>query len=237
MKKYLYLLVALSLCTACREDVIDLYNAERPALNFAKGEFNPGTYPESYSFNAYFLGVGAGDYELQIPVRLQGTIDYDNDRHYTVRANAEKSQNAENGVHYSLSEEQTFRKGLYQDSVTVTIHVGALNTEDDYRIWLELVSGETFDAGVPDYQYVVIDFMKNLNTMPNFWSNNSKLAKIPYHPKKCEVFLEISGITDPDWIDAGGTIQLEYWINLCTQYFLENEIYDEETGNRIYFDL
>lgn len=82
MKKYLYLLVALSLCTACREDVIDLYNAERPALNFAKGEFNPGTYPESYSFNAYFLGVGAGDYELQIPVRLQGTIDYDNDRHY-----------------------------------------------------------------------------------------------------------------------------------------------------------
>ena len=154
-----------------------------------------------------------------------------------MRANAEKSQNAENGVHYSLSEEQTFRKGLYQDSVTVTIHVGALNTEDDYRIWLELVPGETFDAGVPDYQYVVIDFMKNLNTMPNFWSNNSKLAKIPYHPKKCEVFLEISGITDPDWIDAGGTIQLEYWINLCTQYFLENEIYDEETGNRIYFDL
>ena len=50
-------------------------------------------------------------------------------------------------------------------------------------------------------------------------------------------FLEISGITDPEWVDAGGTIQLEYWINLCTQYFLENEIYDEETGNRIYFDL
>ena len=79
--------------------------------------------------------------------------------------------------------------------------------------------------------------MKNLNTMPDFWANNSKLAKIPYHPKKCEIFLEISGITDPEWVDAGGTIQLEYWINLCTQYFLENEIYDEETGNRIYFDL
>ena len=75
------------------------------------------------------------------------------------------------------------------------------------------------------------------SSLINMLCNNSKLAKIPYHPKKCEVFLEISGITDPDWTDAGGTIQLEYWINLCTQYFLENEIYDEETGNRIYFDL
>ena len=201
MKKYIYLLLICYFAVACKEDVIDLYNAERPALNFAKGDFNPGTYPESYSFNAYFLGVGAGDYTLQIPVRLSGTIDNEN------------------------------------DSVSVTIHVGALDTEHDYRIWLELVPGETFDAGIPEYQYVVIDFMKNLNTMPDFWANNSKLAKIPYHPKKCEVFLEISGITDPEWVDAGGTIQLEYWINLCTQYFLENEIYDEETGNRIYFDL
>ena len=222
MKKYIYLLLICYFAVACKEDVIDLYNAERPALNFAKGDFNPGTYPESYSFNAYFLGVGAGDYTLQIPVRLSGTIDNENDRTYHVQANEGKSENSENGIHYTLAGNQIFRKGLYQDSVSVTIHVGALDTEHDYRIWLELVPG---------------DFMKNLNTMPDFWANNSKLAKIPYHPKKCEVFLEISGITDPEWVDAGGTIQLEYWINLCTQYFLENEIYDEETGNRIYFDL
>ncbi len=170
-------------------------------------------------------------------MRLSGTIDNENDRTYHVQANEEKSENSENGIHYTLAGNQIFRKGLYQDSVSVTIHVGALDTEHDYRIWLELVPGETFDAGIPEYQYVVIDFMKNLNTMPDFWANNSKLAKIPYHPKKCEIFLEISGITDPEWVDAGGTIQLEYWINLCTQYFLENEIYDEETGNRIYFDL
>ena len=68
MKKYIYLLLICYFAVACKEDVIDLYNAERPALNFAKGDFNPGTYPESYSFNAYFLGVGAGDYTLQIPV-------------------------------------------------------------------------------------------------------------------------------------------------------------------------
>ena len=237
MKKYIYLLLICYFAVACKEDVIDLYNAERPALNFAKGDFNPGTYPESYSFNAYFLGVGAGDFTLQIPVRLSGTIDNENDRTYHVQANEGKSENSENGIHYTLAGNQIFRKGLYQDSVSVTIHVGALDTEHDYRIWLELVPGETFDAGIPEYQYVIIDFMKNLNTMPDFWANNSKLAKIPYHPKKCEVFLEISGITDPEWVDAGGTIQLEYWINLCTQYFLENDIYDEETGNRIYFDL
>ena len=237
MKRYIYIVLLVFIAVACKEDKLDLYEASRPALNIAKGDFNPGEYPEEYSFNAYFLGVGAGDYVLHIPVRLSGVIDYDHDRYYEIAADADSSRNAVNGVHYTFSTEQVFRKGLYQDSIAVTIHVGALNTVDDYRIWLKLLPGETFDAGIPEYQYVVIDFMKNLNTQPAFWENNSKLAKIPYHPKKCEVFLEISGITDPDWTDAGGTIQLEYWINLCKQYFLENEIYDEETGNRIYFDL
>lgn len=121
MKKYIYLLLICYFAVACKEDVIDLYNAERPALNFAKGDFNPGTYPESYSFNAYFLGVGAGDYTLQIPVRLSGTIDNENDRTYHVQANEEKSENSENGIHYTLAGNQIFRKGLYQDSVSVTI--------------------------------------------------------------------------------------------------------------------
>lgn len=125
MKKYIYLLLICYFAVACKEDVIDLYNAERPALNFAKGDFNPGTYPESYSFNAYFLGVGAGDYTLQIPVRLSGTIDNENDRTYHVQANEGKSENSENGIHYTLAGNQIFRKGLYQDSVSVTICRGA----------------------------------------------------------------------------------------------------------------
>ncbi len=236
MKRYIYILLLLCVVFACKEDKLDLYDASRPSLNIAKGNFNPGEYSESYSFNAYFLGVGAGDYILQIPVRLSGEIDYERDRRYNVEADVDSSRNAVNGVHYTLDNEQLFRKGMYQDTIAVIIHVGALNTTDDYRIWLKLIPNETFDVGIPDYQFVSIDFMKNLNTAPPFWENNSKLAKLPYHPKKCEVFLEISGITDPEWVDPGGTIQLEYWINLCTQYFIDNEIYDEETGNRIYFD-
>lgn len=124
MKKYIYLLLICYFASHVKRTLSTFTMPSVLPLNFAKGDFNPGTYPESYSFNAYFLGVGAGDYTLQIPVRLSGTIDNENDRTYHVQANEEKSENSENGIHYTLAGNQIFRKGLYQDSVSVTIHVG-----------------------------------------------------------------------------------------------------------------
>ena len=72
---------------------------------------------------------------------------------------------------------------------------------------------------------------KYLEDPPAFWTNSSKLNKLTYHPKKCAIFLEISGITDPNWSDNGATIQLDYWISLATQWFIDHEEYDEN-GNR-----
>ena len=94
--------------------------------------------------------------------------------------------------------------------------------------------GDDFQAGLPACQYVDILFTCNLNIAPALWDNNSKLRKIPYSPRKCAVFLQISGLTDPDWTDDGSSVILEYWISLCEQWFLEHEEYDE-AGNRIYF--
>ena len=99
-----FLVASVCLSGACRERDIEVYDANRVSLNIAKGEFRPGTYPESYEFNAYFLGVGAGDYTLDIPVRLTGAVDYDRDREYRVRVNEELSQYAVNGVEYTLDE-------------------------------------------------------------------------------------------------------------------------------------
>ena len=231
-----FLVASVCLSGACRERDIEVYDANRVSLNIAKGEFRPGTYPESYEFNAYFLGVGAGDYTLDIPVRLTGAVDYDRDREYRVRVNEELSQYAVNGVEYTLDEKQLLRKGLYEDTFPLTIHGARLNETDDYKLRIELAPNENFVAGLPEYQWVEVSFVKNVNTPPAFWENTSKLNRYTYHPVKCAKFLEVSGITDPDWKDAGTSLALDYWIAVCTEYFEQNEVYDQATGNRIFFD-
>ena len=71
---------------ACSEDTLEAYDTSTCALNIARGTVfgSAADYPESYSFNAYFLGGKVTDYTLQIPVRLQGVIDYGRDRHFGV---------------------------------------------------------------------------------------------------------------------------------------------------------
>ena len=229
------LIMALSL-VACSEDKLEVYNTSYTALNIAKGSVfgNAELYPEEYSFNAYFLGSNISNYTLNIPVRLQGTIDYDNDRHYNVALVSNESKGMTDDL-YTMTSTQTFRRGLAQDTLKITIHLDRMSTTDDYKARIALVPNDDFKAGVPEYQYVDISFTKNLSIAPNFWNNNSKLRKIAYSPRKCAVFLQISGLTDPDWVDDGSSVILDHWISLCQQWFLTHEEYDEK-GNRIYFN-
>ena len=229
------LIMALSL-VACSEDKLEVYNTSYTALNIAKGSVfgNAELYPEEYSFNAYFLGSNISNYTLNIPVRLQGTIDYDNDRHYNVALVSNESKGMTDDL-YTMPQTQTFRRGLAQDTLKITIHLDRMSTTDDYKARIALVPNDDFKAGVPEYQYVDISFTKNLSIAPNFWNNNSKLRKIAYSPRKCAVFLQISGLTDPDWVDDGSSVILDHWISLCQQWFLTHEEYDEK-GNRIYFN-
>ena len=228
-------LMALSL-VACSEDKLEDYDTSYTALNIAKGSVfgNAELYPEEYSFNAYFLGSNISNYTLNIPVRLQGTIDYDNDRHYNVALVSNESKGMTEEL-YTMTPTQTFRRGLAQDTLKITIHLDRMSTTDDYKARIALVPNDDFKAGVPEYQYVDISFTKNLSIAPNFWNNNSKLRKIAYSPRKCAVFLQISGLTDPDWVDDGSSVILDHWISLCQQWFLTHEEYDEK-GNRIYFN-
>jgi hypothetical protein len=221
---------------ACSEDKLEVYNTSYTALNIAKGTVfgDKEQYPEEYSFNAYFLGSNISNYTLNIPVRLQGTIDYDNDRHYNVALVSNESKGMTDEL-YTMTPTQTFRRGLAQDTLKITIHLDRMSTTDDYKARIALVPNDDFKAGVPEYQYVDISFTKNLSIAPNFWNNNSKLRKIAYSPRKCAVFLQISGLTDPDWVDDGSSVILDHWISLCQQWFLTHEEYDEK-GNRIYFN-
>lgn len=237
MKRYLYIILgATALLSGCKEDSIMIIPASHSSLNIAKGEFYPNTYPEEYYFNAYFLGVGTSDYNLDIPVRLSGEIDYDNDREFAVAIDPTESKNVSNGEEFSLSETQIFRRGQSEDTIRLKLHIASLNTVDDYKIRLRLCENENFSVGVSKYQYIDITFMKNINTAPPFWLDDSKLKKFPYHPRKGEKFLEISGITDPEWTVSNDKGLLDYWIKTATAWFEANEEFDSETGNRIYFD-
>ena len=237
--KHIYTLITLIMVlslAACSEDKLEVYDTSYTALNIAKGSVfgNAELYPEEYSFNAYFLGSNISNYTLNIPVRLQGTIDYDNDRHYNVALVSNESKGMTDNL-YTMPQTQTFRRGLAQDTLKITIHLDRMSTTDDYKARIALVPNDDFKAGVPEYQYVDISFTKNLSIAPNFWNNNSKLRKIAYSPRKCAVFLQISGLTDPDWVDDGSSVILDHWISLCQQWFLTHEEYDEK-GNRIYFN-
>lgn len=233
--KYILYALLFLLTAACQEKEIMQVDSRVSSLNILKGTFDKTEYPESYSFNAYFLGVGAGDYVLKIPVRLSGVIDYENDRIYHVWVNTEQSANIGSGKEYTLDQEQILRKGLAEDSIILTIHIASLNETDNYKIHLELVPDDSFIAGAKEFQYIEIEFMKNVNTAPAFWTNDNKLKKFTYHPKKCAKFLEISKITDPEWSDPGNSIVMDYWIKVATQWFFDHEEYDEN-GQRIYFD-
>ena len=237
--KHIYTLITLIMVlslAACSEDKLEVYNTSYTALNIAKGTVfgDKEQYPEEYSFNAYFLGSNISNYTLNIPVRLQGTIDYNNDRHYNVALVSNESKGMTDNL-YTMPQTQTFRRGLAQDTLKITIHLDRMSTTDDYKARIALVPNDDFKAGVPEYQYVDISFTKNLSIAPNFWNNNSKLRKIAYSPRKCAVFLQISGLTDPDWVDDGSSVILDHWISLCQQWFLTHEEYDEK-GNRIYFN-
>lgn len=229
---------ALLSVAACSEDTLEAYDTSTSALNIARGTVfgSAADYPESYSFNAYFLGGKVTDYTLQIPVRLQGVIDYGRDRHFGVMISKAESEGvtASSAV-VSFDRKQVFRSGMYQDTLRATIHVDEMDSEMTYKMRLALVPGEDFTAGVPEYQYVDVQFTKNLTIAPAFWENNSKLSKITYSARKCAVFLEISGITDPEWVDDGSSVILDYWISLCKQWFIQHEEYDSN-GNRIYFE-
>ena len=232
----LLLAVIVIFTSSCSEQKLDIYDASRPALNIARGIIfgNAADYPEEYAFNAYFLGGRITDYVLNIPVRLQGEVDTVRDRHYQVALVDTASRSLVPAV-YTFNREQTFRRGMWQDSMRVTIHVTAMSDTASYKMRLSLVPGADFGAGQAQYQYVDINFTKNLNTPPPLWNNNSKLRRITYSARKCAVFLEVRGIKSPDWTDDGTTGILDYWISLCKQYFEQHAEYDAN-GNRIYFE-
>ncbi len=236
-KLYVFSTLLLSLLLgACSEEKLGLYDEATAALNIAKGTaFGPlSEYPEEYSFNAYFLGGQLTHYTLPIPVRLQGIVDNEHDRHYQVTVVDSACQGNITPQLLTLQREQVFRRGLAQDSILLTIHLNEMDEEQNYRVRIALLPSADFAQGVAQCQYVDVSFTKNLSIAPPFWENNSKLRRITYLPRKCAVFLQISGLTDPNWIDDGSTVILEYWITLCNQWFLEHEEYDAN-GNRIYF--
>lgn len=241
MKRITYIITLLLSSLAfisCSEDRLDAYDTSVNALNIARGTVfgSIDDYPEEYSFNAYFLGGKVKDYELNIPVRLQGVINNERDRHFSVTLDTEKTSGLTmDSPVITIEKTQLFRKGMSQDTLHATIHVEEMDTETNYKMRIKLQPNDDFSAGVPEYQYVDVAFTKNLSIAPAFWENNSKLRKIAYSPRKCAVFLEISGITNPDWVDDGSSVIIDYWIMLCQKWFEEHEEYDAD-GNRIYFE-
>jgi hypothetical protein len=80
-----------------------------------------------------------------------------------------------------------------------------------------------------------------LDVPPAFWehyaSGYGSLNEYyvgPYHPKKCQKFIEIAGIKDENW-RVEYTIDLNIYIKETRKWFRDHEVKDEN-GNRLYFE-
>ena len=125
---------------SCSEQKLELYDTSRSALYIAKGSVfgRVADYPEEYAFNAYFLGGRVTDYELSIPVRLQGVVDTIHDRRYQIAIVDSASHGLVPAV-YTFNREQIFHRGMWQDSLHVTIHVAAMSDTTNYKMRIALV--------------------------------------------------------------------------------------------------
>lgn len=121
-------------------------------------------------------------------VRLSGPIDYTNDRTYQIRVNPEKSKNAIKDVHYTLNETQIFRKGLYQDSLMVTIHTNAMDETSSYKLYIELVLNENFEPESPNINTLKSVLPKILKTHQPFGQIQINSIGLHIIPKSVQYF-------------------------------------------------
>ncbi len=231
MKRFIIPVLAIAIAfVSCKKEDILVYNSDRPSLNFVKSYFTPDLNKQEIDtlvLNAVFYS-GKEETDFKLPVRLSGAAE-DHDRTYNVRISEKKSYGAlVEGVHYTIAAEQTFHAGTSADSTLVHVNLTKLRADKvSGTLVVELVPGETFDAGLDNYQSIGLRIAgEGFATQPDFWNRNLlNNYGGNYTPIKAEKYVELNGIPDDTWKEYNNA-KLYAYGKRTYEWFRDNPTYD-----------
>jgi hypothetical protein len=243
MKQIIIIFSCLAFFWSCSKNKQEMFSEENTAISFFHGG--------SININFLFYPETQNEVKLKIPLHLSGTAQ-NRDRYYSVSIvkEGENKTTAKEGIHYNkLKDKYLFRQGLYQDSMLVVLKKDESLKNKVYKLTFKLKDTIDFklglneDGDIEDYyrHQIIIEINSNLDVPPNFWkfyaANDNFLSKSevgPYHPLKCQKFIEIAGIKDENW-RYKNLIDMLIYIRKTKKWFRENVRIDEN-GNRLYFE-
>lgn len=132
-EKFIYLVWVVLVCAACVDDDYQLYDTSQiNRIYFARD-------------SAAFIYGPREDREcdLEIPVKLIGMANLDEDMEFRVVAD-EKRSTAKAGIHYRLDGKQFFRKDSVMATVRLDFIKPALIRDMEYTLYLYLQANENF---------------------------------------------------------------------------------------------
>jgi hypothetical protein len=215
MKKYIVVLIGLLfLVSACDEKELQIYKSDS-FVSFIKSS------SDTTVFSFFFYRDDVVEYPMI--VRLTG--DPGEARSFKMVANKEQSTLSEDL--YNIPDNYTFREGMLQDTITVTLKNHADLLTNQYVLVLELKDGDGLLSAGGSYGKAVLK-VSDKAEKPDWWDDyfaRDYLGK--YSRKKFELFVQVAGEGD-----LGDKTQGEKRVlTLKFKHWLEKQnppIYDEE---------
>lgn len=162
------------------------------------------------------------------------------DRTYKVVVEQD-SATAQAGIHYeAFSEIQTFKANSLTDTLRIVVYREHLSKSfanpENVGITLRLEPTTDFDLGLEQGIKKRLLFNDYL-TEPEWWEGNFWGGLNFYHPKKWRILMSFNkeAFSDPNNCPYDFNSGRIYMSGLRT-YLEVNEVYDDETGDRIYMD-
>ena len=232
MKNFI-LIISLLFCFACQESEFTLYEGGEliKFYNRIENKVDPSYYPpraiDSTAFTFIFELPSMVEFQIPVVVKISGQSAAV-DRSFTLVA--DESSTAVSDVHYkALPNSFTLRKGLYEDTVYVTLMRDVSLKTETVRLSLTLIDGGDFSVGVENKDIYVVNFSDKVD-IPVWWSGFVPYVYGDYSEVKYRVLVKVSGEIDHSSFGWGYMREFTRRANI---YFKENpnEFAHDEFGD------
>ena len=154
---YLFILIASWLLSACDDENYQLYDADQ--IN--------KIYFGADSVNFVYGARNDEECDVRIPIKLIGLANLEKDDVFQVEIDNYEST-AKNGVHYTLNEQQYFKKDSTMAYINIDLHKEALVKDVTYTIILRLGTTDHYTPA-NERQKCVITFGDTYIEQPAWW--------------------------------------------------------------------
>ena len=186
--------IAALLClSACSEKALEVFGNEH-YVHFTEDQ------TKEYRFTFATAAPGTKEHTMKIPMELIGR-ELENDLDFAVEVvTTGDLKTTAAASDYSLGK-TTFHKGVYKDSLNVTLKNSASLTTEQ-RLTLKLVANDNFLLG-PANNRVAVIYFSNMLTKPSWWAGTIETTFLgEYSDLKYQHFIVATGVTDLENVDT-----------------------------------